>query len=64
MSLDRIAVDTVWKPTAANQSEAFLEPTPLSAVPEPTTWALLGLTGLVGAGVQWLRIRRQRLAVL
>lgn len=62
VSLDRFAVDTIWKPTAANQDEAFLEPTPLSAVPEPSTWALCGMTALIGGGVYYRRYRRQQLA--
>jgi fibronectin-binding autotransporter adhesin len=35
----------------------------LMAVPEPSTWALLGITGLGGAAVYWRR-RRQALAEL
>lgn len=61
VSFDRIAVDTVWNPTALNQGDAFLEPTPLSAVPEPSTWALCGLTALIGACVSYRNYRRRQL---
>lgn len=61
VSFDRLAVDTIWNPSAGNQDDAFLEPTPGSAVPEPTTWALLGVT-VVCAGVIGYRRRRQQLA--
>lgn len=62
VSLDRFAVDTIWNPAAANQQQAYLDPTPLSAVPEPSTWALCGMTALIGGGVYYRRHRRQQLA--
>lgn len=61
VSLDRFAVDTVWDPTATNQSEAFFELIPGSAVPEPSTWALIGLVG-IGAGVVSYRRKRLKLS--
>ncbi len=33
----------------------------LLAVPEPTTWALIGLTMLGGAGLKWYRRRVKQL---
>lgn len=62
VSFDRFAVDTIWNPTAGSQEEAFLEPPPASAVPEPAAWAMMGLTGLAAAGVGYVRNRRKRLA--
>ncbi len=62
VSLDRFAIDTVWNPAATNQSEAFFELTPGSAVPEPSTWALIGLVG-IGAGVVSYRRKRLKLSV-
>jgi hypothetical protein len=59
VSFDRLAVDTAWNPTAASQGEAFLEPTPLSAVPEPATWAMIGLVAAAAGVVAYRRHRLQ-----
>ncbi|MFT3881131.1 MAG: hypothetical protein QM703_15895 [Gemmatales bacterium] len=63
VSFDRMAVDTIWNSSAQNQSQAFLEATPLSAVPEPSTWALCGITLLIGSAVKYRQYRRSRLAL-
>lgn len=60
VSWDRAAVDTIWNPTAANQGQAFLEPFPGAGVPEPSTWALIGIATLGAGGFVLRRHLQQR----
>jgi len=59
VSFDRFAVDTVWNPSASTQAEAFFEPLPGAAVPEPSTWAMIGLVGISAGVIGYRRYRLQ-----